>query len=188
MRGVGAHQATPASLPHAHTPRPQVTHHPSPTNPLTCTRAPLPACASGLLLEKQTAPIGVLLIIFEARPDALPQIAALALRSGNGLLLKGGKEAARSNAALHRVIVDAIGAPLGPDLIGLVTSRDEISSLLGLHDVIDLVIPRGSNELVSHIQVGAAACGQWGGTKRARSRVPRKQRGRRPPRQRTRQP
>ncbi|KIZ02834.1 delta-1-pyrroline-5-carboxylate synthetase [Monoraphidium neglectum] len=107
--------------------------------------------ADGLVLEKQTAPIGVLLIIFEARPDALPQIASLALRSGNGLLLKGGKEAARSNAALHKVIVDAIGA-LGPDLIALVTSRDEIADLLKLDDVIDLVIPRGGNELVSHIQ------------------------------------
>jgi hypothetical protein len=105
------------------------------------------------VLEKQTAPIGVLLVIFEARPDALPQIAALALRSGNGLLLKGGKEAARSNAALHGVIVEAIGGSLGQDLIALVTSRDEISDLLKLHDVIDLVIPRGSNELVSHIQV-----------------------------------
>eukprot|EP00882_Tetradesmus_deserticola_P002291 GHRQ01002445.1.p1 GENE.GHRQ01002445.1~~GHRQ01002445.1.p1 ORF type:complete len:428 (+),score=166.86 GHRQ01002445.1:479-1762(+) len=107
--------------------------------------------AEGLTLEKQTAPIGVLLIIFEARPDALPQIAALALRSGNGLLLKGGKEAAHSNAVLYKTIVDAIG-PLGRDLIHLITSRDEIADLLKLDDVIDLVIPRGGNALVSHIQ------------------------------------
>ncbi|WIA20678.1 hypothetical protein OEZ85_005052 [Tetradesmus obliquus] len=107
--------------------------------------------AEGLTLEKQTAPIGVLLIIFEARPDALPQIAALALRSGNGLLLKGGKEAAHSNAVLHKIIVEAIG-PMGADLIHLITSRDEIADLLKLDDVIDLVIPRGGNALVSHIQ------------------------------------
>ena len=61
-----------------------------------------------MLLVQVTAPIGVLLIIFEARPDALPQIAALAIRSGNGLLLKGGKEAVHSNACLHGIIVDTI--------------------------------------------------------------------------------
>lgn len=72
--------------------------------------------------------------------------------SGNGLLLKGGKEASRSNAILHKTIVDAIGSNLGPDLIHLITSRDEISDLLKLDDVIDLVIPRGGNALVSHIQ------------------------------------
>lgn len=111
--------------------------------------------ADGLVLDKVTSPIGVLLIIFEARPDALPQIAALAIRSGNGLLLKGGKEASRSNAILHKTIVDALSevAPsVGQDLIGLVTSRDEIDALLKLNDVIDLVIPRGSNQLVSYIQ------------------------------------
>ncbi|KAG1663878.1 hypothetical protein FOA52_014691 [Chlamydomonas sp. UWO 241] len=107
--------------------------------------------ASGLILDKVTAPIGVLLIIFESRPDALPQIASLALRSGNGLLLKGGKEASRSNTVLHRVITDAIG-PLGPDLISLVQTRDEINDLLNLDDCIDLVIPRGGNALVSFIQ------------------------------------
>jgi delta-1-pyrroline-5-carboxylate synthetase len=59
--------------------------------------------APGLVLEQQTSPLGVLLVIVEARPDALPQIAALALRSGNGLLFKGGKEATRTNRALHEV-------------------------------------------------------------------------------------
>eukprot|EP00891_Asterochloris_glomerata_P004462 jgi/Astpho2/4462/Aster-00071 len=111
--------------------------------------------AEGLVLEKVTAPIGVLLIIFEARPDALPQIAALAIRSGNGLLLKGGKEAARSNACLHRIITDTIAAEqpeVGRDLISLITTREGVDELLKLDDVIDLVIPRGSNALVSHIQ------------------------------------
>jgi delta-1-pyrroline-5-carboxylate synthetase len=112
--------------------------------------------ASGLTLEKQTAAIGVLLVIFEARPDALPQIAALAVRSGNGLLLKGGKEARRSNAALHRCVVSAMdggGAfAAASDLIALVETRDEISELLKLDGDIDLVIPRGGNALVAHVQ------------------------------------
>lgn len=111
--------------------------------------------AKGLILDKVTAPIGVLMIIFEARPDALPQIAALSIRTGNGLLLKGGKEATKTNRILHKIICDVIEreAPsVGRDLIALVETRDEISDLLKLDDVIDLVIPRGSNQLVSHIQ------------------------------------
>jgi delta-1-pyrroline-5-carboxylate synthetase len=102
--------------------------------------------ADGLVLDKVTSP-------FEARPDALPQIAALAIRSGNGLLLKGGKEAVKSNAILHGIIVDCIKKETGIDgLIGLVESRDDINALLALNDTIDLVIPRGSNALVSYIQ------------------------------------
>lgn len=108
--------------------------------------------ADGLVLRQETSPLGVLLVIFESRPDALPQIASLALRSGNGLLLKGGKEAAHSNAALHRVIVGALAPDLPADVIGLLTTRDEVSELLALDDVIDLVIPRGSSELVRSIQ------------------------------------
>ncbi|KAF5471624.1 hypothetical protein F2P56_008402 [Juglans regia] len=108
--------------------------------------------ADGLILEKTTSPLGVLLVVFESRPDALVQIASLAIRSGNGLLLKGGKEAKRSNAALHKVITSAIPGSVGSKLIGLVTSREEIPDLLKLDDVIDLVIPRGSNKLVSKIK------------------------------------
>ena len=108
--------------------------------------------ASGLILRQETAPIGVLMVIFESRPDALPQVAALALRSGNGLILKGGKEAARSNAVLHRVIGDAVRPWVDPAVIGLVQTREQIADLLALDDVIDLVIPRGSNAMVHHIQ------------------------------------
>ncbi|KAB1217815.1 Delta-1-pyrroline-5-carboxylate synthase [Morella rubra] len=108
--------------------------------------------ADGLVLEKTSSPLGVLLIVFESRPEALVQIASLAIRSGNGLLLKGGKEAKRSNAILHQIITTAIPDSVGGKLIGLVTSRDEIPDLLKLDDVIDLVIPRGSNKLVSQIK------------------------------------
>ncbi|XP_073225974.1 delta-1-pyrroline-5-carboxylate synthase-like isoform X2 [Cicer arietinum] len=80
------------------------------------------------------------------------QIAALAIQSGNGLLLKGGKEGRRSNAALHKVITSIMPDIVGDKLIGLVTSRDEIPDLLKLDDVIDLVVPKGSNRLVSQIK------------------------------------
>ncbi|KAL5073028.1 hypothetical protein RYX36_012012 [Vicia faba] len=108
--------------------------------------------ADDLVLEKISCPLGVLLIIFESRPDALVQIAALAIRSGNGLLLKGGKEARRSNAILHKIIASVMPDTVSGKLIGLVTSRDEIPDLLKLDDVIDLVVPRGSNKLVSQIK------------------------------------
>jgi delta-1-pyrroline-5-carboxylate synthetase len=111
--------------------------------------------APNLILKQQTVPLGVLLIIFESRPDAVVQIASLAICSGNGLLLKGGKEAMHSNRILHKVIVDAI-AEFDPNLpreiIGLIETREEITELLALDDLIDLVIPRGSSDLVTFIQ------------------------------------
>jgi delta-1-pyrroline-5-carboxylate synthetase len=86
--------------------------------------------ADGLELSLITVPIGVLMIIFESRPDSMPQIAALSLASGNGLLLKGGKEAVNSNAAIHKVIGDAVesgsGGKIKRDIIGLVTSRGQV--------------------------------------------------------------
>jgi delta-1-pyrroline-5-carboxylate synthetase len=112
--------------------------------------------ADGLILTQITVAIGVLMIIFESRPDSMPQISALALASGNGLLLKGGKEAVHSNAAIHQVLGDAIetasDGQITRDIIALVTSREQVADMLGLDDVIDLVIPRGSNELVSYVK------------------------------------
>ena len=85
-------------------------------------------------LTRVAAPLGVLLVIFEARPDALPQIACLAIRAGDGLLLKGGREALRSNAALHAVVADAVAAApgVGRGLVAQVTSRGAIDDLLQL--------------------------------------------------------
>ena len=103
----------------------------------------------GLELRQVSSPIGVVLVIFESRPDVLPQITALAVKSGNGLLLKGGSESSHSCRLLHRLALDAMG--VGP-VVGLVESRADVASLLELDDVIDLVIPRGSNSLVRHIQ------------------------------------
>lgn len=108
--------------------------------------------AEGLVLEEVRVPIGVLLVIFEARPDVLPQVAALAIRSGNGLILKGGKEALHTNTVLHGIItrtVEQFG--VDPQLVGLVQTYEQIDELLQLKEI-DLVIPRGSAELVSHIQ------------------------------------
>lgn len=112
--------------------------------------------AEGLELRRVTVPLGVLLIIFESRPDSMPQIVSLALATANGLLLKGGKEAVNSNTVLHQVIGDAIEeaskGEIGREIVGLVKSRGQVKDLLALDDVIDLVIPRGSNSLVSYIQ------------------------------------
>ena len=98
----------------------------------------------------------VSVVIFESRPDALPQIASLAIRSGNAVLLKGGKEAHHSNAVLQQIIVDAIvtatGGRVARDLVSLVATREDVASLLALDKYIDLVIPRGSGELVKYIQ------------------------------------
>eukprot|EP00656_Telonema_subtile_P048886 TRINITY_DN5951_c0_g1_i2.p1 TRINITY_DN5951_c0_g1~~TRINITY_DN5951_c0_g1_i2.p1 ORF type:complete len:327 (-),score=78.13 TRINITY_DN5951_c0_g1_i2:534-1514(-) len=108
--------------------------------------------ADGLVLQQHTVPIGVLLVIFESRPDALPQVAALSIASGNGLLLKGGKEAKHSNAMLASLVNESLLPFTPPGTVSLVSTRDEISDLLSMDQYIDLVIPRGSNSLVQHIQ------------------------------------
>jgi glutamate-5-semialdehyde dehydrogenase len=132
----------------------------------------------GLVLERLTVPLGVLGVIFEARPDAAIQIASLAIRSGNGAILKGGREASRSCAAIMAALRQGLGSgipqtipapgnpvatdpvamdPAAGDLMAasaleLLTSREESLALLKLDGLVDLIIPRGSNALVRFIQ------------------------------------
>jgi glutamate-5-semialdehyde dehydrogenase len=106
----------------------------------------------GLVLRQVSCPIGVIGVIFESRPDALVQIAALCLKSGNCTILKGGSEAARTNNILFDVIFKAgIGAGLPKGFLTLIETRADINELLACHESIDLLIPRGSNEFVKYI-------------------------------------
>lgn len=108
---------------------------------------------AGLVLERVSVPLGVLGVIFEARPDAVMQIASLAIRSGNGALLKGGREASRSCAAIMTALQQGLaGSAVEPTALELLTSREESLGLLKLDGLVDLIIPRGSNALVRFIQ------------------------------------
>ena len=106
----------------------------------------------GLELYRISCPIGVIGIIFESRPDALVQISTLCLKSGNAVLLKGGREAAKTNRILFETIRDAsIAAGLPEGWIHLMEGRDEVNEMLLLDEYVDLIIPRGSNEFVRYI-------------------------------------
>jgi len=108
---------------------------------------------AGLVLERITVPLGVVGVIFEARPDAVMQIAALAIRSGNGAILKGGREANRSCAAILEALQEGLArSAVEPAALELLTSRQESLALLKLDGLVDLIIPRGSNALVRFIQ------------------------------------
>jgi glutamate-5-semialdehyde dehydrogenase len=108
--------------------------------------------ADGLRLYRVTCPIGVLGIVFESRPDALVQIASLALKSGNAVLLKGGREALGTNEVLFSLIDEAArsaGVPEG--WAHLLRTREDVSDMLSQEGFIDLLIPRGSNAFVRYI-------------------------------------
>ena len=106
----------------------------------------------GLQLYRVACPIGVIGVIFESRPDALVQIASLALKSGNAVLLKGGREALRTNAVLCDCLREAAeSAGLPADFAQLLTTREDVAAMLKEDELIDLIIPRGSNEFVRYI-------------------------------------
>jgi glutamate-5-semialdehyde dehydrogenase len=106
-----------------------------------------------LILKRITCPLGVLGVIFEARPDALIQITSLAIKSANGLILKGGKEATRSCETLVKIIKQAlVQTKVNSGAIQLLTTREEIKTLLQLDSYVDLIIPRGSNSFVRYVQ------------------------------------
>ncbi|MDD3996366.1 MAG: glutamate-5-semialdehyde dehydrogenase [Sphaerochaetaceae bacterium] len=105
-----------------------------------------------LILERVSVPLGVIAMVFEARPDALVQIIALALKSGNAIVLKGGREALNTNRELIRVIGEALDSfPTGSSWIVHLESREDVAQILELDDMINLVIPRGSNSFVRYI-------------------------------------
>jgi len=108
---------------------------------------------TGLILKRITCSLGVLGIIFEARPEAAIQIVSLAIKSGNGVILKGGKEAIRSCAAIVKAIKQGLSqTAVNPDAVQLLTTREEILELLQLDKYVDLIIPRGSNAFVKFVQ------------------------------------
>ncbi|NUN63912.1 glutamate-5-semialdehyde dehydrogenase [Pseudanabaena biceps] len=114
--------------------------------------------ADGLVLERRSCPLGVIGVIFEARPDAVTQIAALGIKSGNGVILKGGSEAVHSCEAIAKVMQNALESlyaqqgGVSPYVVQLLTTRAETLAILQMDKLIDLIIPRGSNQFVRYIQ------------------------------------
>ena len=125
---------------------------------------------NGLKIEKVTVPMGVIGIIFEARPNVTSDAAALCLKAGSAVILRGGKEAINSNRAVAEIMRDAIeSVGLPRDCVALVqdTSRESATELMQLSDYLDVLIPRGGaglirsvvqNSKVPVIQTGAGNC------------------------------
>jgi glutamate-5-semialdehyde dehydrogenase len=107
----------------------------------------------GLVLERVTCPLGVLGVVFEARPDALAQITGLAWKSGNAVALKGGREARLTNRALTKAAHEVLAAHgLDPRVMVLLEERAEVDALLAEDDLVDLMIARGSSAFIHHVR------------------------------------
>jgi glutamate-5-semialdehyde dehydrogenase len=107
----------------------------------------------GLRLEKVSCPLGVIGIVFESRPDVIPQVVSLTLRAGNAVLLKGGVEAVHTNETLVSILRHAFCAlPQIPyDALNLLHTREDVADMLSLENEIDLIVPRGSKEFVQYV-------------------------------------
>ena len=106
-----------------------------------------------LTLKKVSCPLGVVAVIFESRPDAIPQVGSLAIKTGNGLVLKGGAEARLTNRVLVSIWKDALNAHAATlaDVVCALEDRAEVLQILQLERDIDLVVPRGSTEFVNFV-------------------------------------
>ena len=106
-----------------------------------------------LVLYKETCPLGVVGVVFESRPDVVPQISSLALKSGNAVCLKGGAEATATNSVLVSIWRDALSAfPDVPvDSVVLIHTREDVAQILNMHEEIDLIVPRGSDQFVRYV-------------------------------------
>lgn len=106
-----------------------------------------------LILEKISCPIGLICVIFEARPDVIVQIATLAIKSGNAVVLKGGSESINTNKIFEKLINEALESINFPkNVINLVFTHDDVNKLLNYDKYVNLIIPRGSNKLVKYIK------------------------------------
>jgi glutamate-5-semialdehyde dehydrogenase len=109
---------------------------------------------NGLQVNKVGVPLGVVFFIYESRPNVTPDAAGLCVKSGNAVILRGGKEAIHSNAALHRVLaeeLDACGLPTAAVQLVATTDREAVGHLLSLGKLIDLAIPRGGKSLIERV-------------------------------------
>jgi glutamate-5-semialdehyde dehydrogenase len=111
--------------------------------------------ADGLLIQKQRIPLGVIGMVFESRPNVVVDGAALAIKSGNAIILKGGKEAQYSNRKLFEIIQSATATLLPVGSISLIETREEVGEILKLSKYIDLMVPRGGSALINYVKANA---------------------------------
>lgn len=110
---------------------------------------------NGLIIQKQRIPLGVIGMIFESRPNVVVDGAALAIKSGNAIILKGGKEAHHSNRKFFEIISQAVERILPQGSVSLVETRQDVAELLKLNQYIDLMVPRGGSALVNFVKANA---------------------------------